>query len=211
MAVAAAVFAGARAVGNDYVFFAGYTVLQFVVLASAWNILGGYVGYVNFGSAAFFALGAYSTVFLHKVRIRGSDPAADRRQRRGVGAGRARHGLPDAAAARCLLRHRDAGAGRGAADPRGQLELRGRRAWRLCDPAGRRAGAVFAALHPIPVPGDAGARRDRDQCRDRARIVERSKLGYGFATIRDDELAAEASGDADAASSSSLRPPCRAR
>jgi len=26
------------------------------------------------------------------------------------------------------------------------------------------------------------------------RIVERSKLGYGFATIRDDELAAEASG-----------------
>src|SRR5262245_52608220 len=27
-----------------------------------------------------------------------------------------------------------------------------------------------------------------------ARIVERSKLGYGFATIRDDELAAEASG-----------------
>src|SRR5262245_41268316 len=54
-------------VNNDYVFFAGYTVLQFVVLATAWNILGGYTGYVNFGSAAFFALGAYSTVFLHKA------------------------------------------------------------------------------------------------------------------------------------------------
>jgi branched-chain amino acid transport system permease protein len=27
-----------------------------------------------------------------------------------------------------------------------------------------------------------------------ARTIERSKLGYGFATIRDDELAAEASG-----------------
>jgi branched-chain amino acid transport system permease protein len=27
-----------------------------------------------------------------------------------------------------------------------------------------------------------------------ARIIERSKLGYGFATIRDDEMAAEASG-----------------
>ena len=40
---------------NDYVFFAGYTVLQFIVLATAWNILGGYTGYVNFGSAAFFA------------------------------------------------------------------------------------------------------------------------------------------------------------
>ena len=27
-----------------------------------------------------------------------------------------------------------------------------------------------------------------------ARAIERSQLGYGFATIRDDELAAEASG-----------------
>src|SRR5207237_7442100 len=52
---------------NDYVFFAGYTVLQFVVLATAWNILGGYCGYVNFGTAAFFALGAYTTVFFHKT------------------------------------------------------------------------------------------------------------------------------------------------
>src|SRR5262249_24455830 len=46
--IAALVFACARLVGNDYVFFAGYTVLQFVVLATAWNILGGYTGYVNF-------------------------------------------------------------------------------------------------------------------------------------------------------------------
>src|ERR1700758_632289 len=64
--VAAVAFAGARMVNNDYVFFAGYTVLQFIVLATAWNILGGYTGYVNFGSAAFFALGAYATVFWHK-------------------------------------------------------------------------------------------------------------------------------------------------
>ena len=47
-------------------FFAGYVVLQFIVLATAWNILGGYTGYVNFGSAAFFAAGAYSSVFFHK-------------------------------------------------------------------------------------------------------------------------------------------------
>src|SRR5262249_18708188 len=66
IAAAAVVFCAARLGGNDYVFFAGYTVLQFVVLATAWNILGGYTGYVNFGSAAFFALGAYSTVALHK-------------------------------------------------------------------------------------------------------------------------------------------------
>ena len=66
-AVAAAVFGLARLIGNDYVFFAGYVVLQYVVLATAWNILGGYTGYVNFGSAAFFALGAYSArSFFHK-------------------------------------------------------------------------------------------------------------------------------------------------
>ena len=65
--VAAAVFLVARWFSNDYLFFAGYTVLQFIVLATAWNILGGYCGYVNFGSAAFFAVGAYSSVALHKL------------------------------------------------------------------------------------------------------------------------------------------------
>lgn len=41
-------------------------VLQYVVLATAWNILGGYTGYVNFGTAGFFALGAYTSVVLIK-------------------------------------------------------------------------------------------------------------------------------------------------
>jgi branched-chain amino acid transport system permease protein len=50
--------------GNPYYYFAAYVILQYVVLATAWNILGGYTGYVNFGSAAFFALGAYTTVVL---------------------------------------------------------------------------------------------------------------------------------------------------
>ena len=57
----------ARAVGNEYFFFAGYVVLQFIVLATAWNILGGYAGYVNFGSGAFFAAGAYTAVALIKA------------------------------------------------------------------------------------------------------------------------------------------------
>ncbi len=65
--VAAATFAVALLIGNAYVFFAGYVVLQYIVLATAWNILGGFTGYVNFGTAAFFALGAYSTVLLHKT------------------------------------------------------------------------------------------------------------------------------------------------
>jgi branched-chain amino acid transport system permease protein len=49
---------------NPYVYFAGYVILQYVVMATAWNILGGYAGYVNFGTPAFFALGAYTAVFL---------------------------------------------------------------------------------------------------------------------------------------------------
>jgi branched-chain amino acid transport system permease protein len=65
IAVAAAVFGGLRYAANEYFFLAGYVVLQYVVLATAWNILGGYAGYVNFGSAAFFAAGAYSTVAVH--------------------------------------------------------------------------------------------------------------------------------------------------
>ena len=64
----ALVLAGAsQLIANDYFFSAAYTVLQFIILATAWNILGGYTGYVNFGSAAFFAVGAYSTVFLYKA------------------------------------------------------------------------------------------------------------------------------------------------
>ena len=66
-AVALVIIAASRLVTNDYYFSAAYTVLQFVVLATAWNILGGYAGYVNFGSAAFFAVGAYSSVFLYKA------------------------------------------------------------------------------------------------------------------------------------------------
>ena len=56
-----------RMIGNDYGYFAGYFVLQYVVLASAWNILGGYAGYVNFGAAGFMAAGAYAAIALRKA------------------------------------------------------------------------------------------------------------------------------------------------
>jgi branched-chain amino acid transport system permease protein len=63
----AAVFLMTQAVGNEYPFFAGYVILQFVVLAVAWSILGGYAGYVNFGTNAFFGVGVYSAVVLVKA------------------------------------------------------------------------------------------------------------------------------------------------
>src|SRR5215475_6119727 len=49
---------------NPYLYFAGYVILQYIVIATAWNILGGYAGYVNFGTPAFFAMGAYTAVVL---------------------------------------------------------------------------------------------------------------------------------------------------
>ncbi len=67
VAVILAAIALMAGVSSDYVFNASFVVLQFVVLASAWNILGGYAGYVNFGTSAFFALGGYSALFMIKA------------------------------------------------------------------------------------------------------------------------------------------------
>jgi branched-chain amino acid transport system permease protein len=187
-AVAAIVFALARYVDNDYVFFAGYVVLQFIVLATAWNILGGYTGYVNFGSAAFFALGAYSSVFFHKAFPL---PIPLLMVIGGVVSGIVGLGM-------------------------GYLTLRLRGAffaiatlalavvlqtfvinWTY---VGGARGAYVIRPNEIPILGSyiqylfllmlalaviAVAT---------ARLIERSRLGYGFATIRDDELAAEACG-----------------
>jgi branched-chain amino acid transport system permease protein len=57
----------AATIRNEYYFFAAYVVVQFVVLATAWNILGGYAGYVNFGTSAFFGVGAYIAVMMIKA------------------------------------------------------------------------------------------------------------------------------------------------
>jgi branched-chain amino acid transport system permease protein len=53
-------------VTNEYYVFTAYFVLQYVVLATAWNILGGYVGYVNFGTTAFLSIGLYSAAAINK-------------------------------------------------------------------------------------------------------------------------------------------------
>ena len=56
-----------QVISNQYPFFAAYVILQFIVLAVAWSILGGYAGYVNFGTSAFFGMGVYTAVFLFKA------------------------------------------------------------------------------------------------------------------------------------------------
>ena len=54
-------------VPNPFYFYAGYVVLQYVVIATGWNILGGYAGYTNFGTSAFFGAGAYMSALLFKA------------------------------------------------------------------------------------------------------------------------------------------------
>jgi branched-chain amino acid transport system permease protein len=189
--VAAAAFFAPRALGNDYIFFAGYVILQYIVLASAWNILGGYCGYVNFGTAAFFALGAYSTVAIHKLSpmpmpvllvaagivsgVVGLGMGYLTLRLRGVFFAIA--SLAMAVVMQTLIVNWDfVGGSRGAYIIRPQIAELGLfelpyiqylYLWMLI----LAAGALIVA-----------------------RWIERSKLGFGFATIRDDELAAEACG-----------------
>src|SRR3954463_4739413 len=189
--VAALGYAGLRLFQNDYAFVAGYVVIEFVVLATAWNILGGYCGYVNFGSAGFFALGAYSTVFFHKtfpmpipvlivlgglvsgivgfgmgyltLRLRGSFFAIAT--------------LALAVVLQTLIVNWDyVGGSRGAYIIRpNTINLAGYEI-----PYIEYLFFLILALAMLAIIT--------------ARTIERSRLGFGFATIRDDELAAEASG-----------------
>ena len=81
----AAVLSMTQIVRNEYPFFAGYVILQFIALAVAWSILGGYAGYVNFGTNAFFGVGVYTAVALFKAAIACQIEAVDcsrRRERR---------------------------------------------------------------------------------------------------------------------------------
>src|SRR5262245_39505976 len=190
-AVAIAIFLIARVLNSEYLFFAGYVVLQFVVLATAWNILGGYCGYVNFGSAAFFALGAYTSVFFHKtypvpipllIVLGGLVSGLV-----GLGMGYLTLRLRGAFFAiatlalavvlqTLIVNWQFVGGSRGAYAIRPpSIEIAG-----LALPYMQYLFALMLTLSVVAICA--------------ARLIERSRLGYGFATIRDDELAAEACG-----------------
>jgi branched-chain amino acid transport system permease protein len=190
-AVAIAIFLLARLLNSEYLFFAGYVVLQFVVLATAWNILGGYCGYVNFGSAAFFALGAYTSVFFHKAYPL---PIPLLIVLGGMVSGLVGFGM-------------------------GYLTLRLRGAFFAIATLALAVVLQTLIVNWQYVGGSRGAYAIRPPSIEIAsvtlpymqylfalmlilsvaaiciaRLIERSRLGYGFATIRDDELAAEACG-----------------
>src|SRR3972149_10553727 len=44
---------------EPYYHFLGFNMLLYAVMATSWNIMGGYTGYKSLGHAAFFGLGAY--------------------------------------------------------------------------------------------------------------------------------------------------------
>jgi len=186
--VGAAFFGVSLLAPNQYYFQAGYKVLQYVVLATAWNILGGYTGYVNFGSAAFFALGAYSTVALYKllplplpilILIGGAVSGVV-----GLGMGyltlRLRGAffsiatLALAVVVQTLITNWDYVGG-----SRGAYIIRPMRVPIL----GNYIEYLFLIMVALSVLAIGIAR-----------TIERSRLGYGFAAIRDDEQAAEAAG-----------------
>lgn len=47
-----------------YYLSALFTLFMYAALACGWNIFGGYTGYMNFGHAAFFGIGAYTSALL---------------------------------------------------------------------------------------------------------------------------------------------------
>ena len=64
MAVALALLCYPWLVPNSYLRYAGVLVVMYAVLATSWNLVGGFTGYVSLGHAAFFGLGAYGTALM---------------------------------------------------------------------------------------------------------------------------------------------------
>jgi branched-chain amino acid transport system permease protein len=190
IAIGVAIFAIGRWYNNSYAFFMAYVVAQYIVLGTAWNILGGYTGYVNFGVTAFFAIGAYSTVVLHKLvpalplpvmivvgavlaGLVGIGTGYLTLRLRGVFFSIATLAL--AVVVQTLITNWDFVGG-----ARGAYVLRPRVAPLI---GGEYVQYLFLLMLGMCVIVLATAR-----------AIERSALGYGFAAIRDDEAAAEASG-----------------
>jgi branched-chain amino acid transport system permease protein len=187
-ALVVALWLAGRLVSNEYVFFVGYAVVQYILLATAWNLLGGYAGYINFGTAAFFALGAYIAVAINK--------------------------LVDLPVPLLILAGGIAAGALGLLMGYLTLKLRGvffsiatlamaivfqavitnwnfvggaSGAYVLRPTEGPWGGSYVEYLFYVMLAMAGGAVV-------LARGIERSRVGYGLASIRDDELASEASG-----------------
>jgi branched-chain amino acid transport system permease protein len=179
----------ARWVDNAYFYFAGYVVLQYIALATAWNILGGYTGYVNFGTPAFLAIGAYASVALYKI-VPLPIPLL-------MLIGGVLSGIVGLGTGYLTLRLRGAFFSIATL----ALSVVVQTLVTNWDFVGGSRGAYI--IRPMAAPLIGGGYIDylclvmlglAVVAITVARAIEHSKLGVGFATIRDDEGAAEASG-----------------
>ena len=187
VAVAALIVALGASMG-DYFYLASYTILQVAMLATAWNILGGYSGYVNFGSAGLFASGCYTTILLGKlfaapliVCILGGGLVAGLI---GLGTGYLSLRLRGvffsiATLALSIMLQTLIVNWSFVGGARGVYVIRPDAVWPF-DSYVQMLTVVICAMATLSVIV--------------AVLVERSWIGFGLAAIRDDELAAEASG-----------------
>lgn len=49
---------------NAYILAASIVILNYAATATSWNFMGGFTGYISFGHAAYFGLGAFTTAIL---------------------------------------------------------------------------------------------------------------------------------------------------
>ena len=85
----------------------GISTLLVATLAQAWNIIGGFTGYVSFGNSVFYGLGTYGTA-IAMAQFQSAVLAGPRRGSGSRDALRAATWHPDLASARSLFRHCDA-------------------------------------------------------------------------------------------------------
>lgn len=54
---------------NDYLNIVFRNILMYAAMAYGWNLIGGYTGYVSFGNVTFFGLGAYCSGLLSQAHV----------------------------------------------------------------------------------------------------------------------------------------------
>ena len=69
VAGAAVVVGPFAAFADNYLLQAGTSLAMYVVLCLAWNVVGGFMGYPSFATAAFFGLGTYAAAILENAGL----------------------------------------------------------------------------------------------------------------------------------------------
>ena len=172
---------------NNFIIRFGTDILMFAIMASAWNIIGGYTGYASFGNVVFFGIGGYITaVLMEKAGLH----FAFAYLAAGLGAAlfAVLIGLARSASSRPLFCHRDPGRGRSNEGP-GAKSSNNRREFgdlpshaRFLHPEHNIISFIYMMLGTLILTLGA------------TYLMLRSKLGYSLIAIRENEEAANSVG-----------------